>query len=98
MLFTHGQIEVFEATLDANFQIGNISESAKEQSHKRLQLAGTVIGLARLYPHVPIVFNIVTHRALEPELCARLERELKTLRAQLADEKLKNKVQIIWRS
>jgi hypothetical protein len=92
-----GKVEVFEATLDAHFEIGT-TEDVKETSHKRVQLAGTVVGLARLYPGVPIVFNIVTHRPLDADIRGRLERELRTLRAQLADEGLGNAVQIIWRS
>jgi len=51
----------------------------------------------KLYPDVPIVFNIVTRQPLGP-LRGKLERELRSLRAQLANEKLKNSVQIIWRS
>jgi hypothetical protein len=94
--FVGGQIEVFEATLDAKFEIGTVTDE-KQLSHKRIQLAGTVVGLARLYPGVPIVFNIVTHQPLG-ELRGKLERELKTLRAQLAHERLRNRIQIIWRS
>ena len=108
VLVGRGQVEVFEATLDARFEIGT-TEDMQEISHKRVQLAGTVIGLARLYPGVPIVFNIVTHKPLDAEIRGRLERELRRLRAQLAEEELKsrrpgegprdvNAVQIIWRS
>jgi hypothetical protein len=97
VLTGRGQVEVFEATLDARFEIGT-TEDLKETSHKRVQLAGTVIGLARMYPGHPIIFNIVTHQPLDGEIRGKLERELRTLRAQLATEGLPNPVQIIWRS
>jgi hypothetical protein len=98
VLFGGGKIEVFEATLDAAFDIGT-SEQGKEVSHKRVQLAGTVRGLAHQYPGVPIIFNIVTHKPLSDELKATLERELKSIRAEFAktEPPLKNPVQIIWR-
>ncbi|MDD5633346.1 MAG: hypothetical protein PHI13_15160, partial [Methylococcales bacterium] len=98
VLLDKGQVEVFEATLDAKFEIGTTGTGEKQLSHKRIQLAGTVLGLARMYPGVPIVFNIVTHKKLEGDLEKTLEIELKNLRKQVAKEKLKNPIQIIWRS
>ena len=91
-----GQIEVFEATLDANFMTYRSAEGS-ELSHKGVQLGGSVIDLARQYPDAPIIFNIVTHRPLSGELRTRVEGHLKTLRKQLAREKLKNFIQFIWR-
>ena len=97
VLFQGGQIEVFEATLDAKFELGTGTEG-KEISHKRIQLAGTVKDLALKYPSVPIIFNIVTHRPISDELKALLNRELTNLRKHLAKAQLTNPVQIIWRS
>ncbi len=97
VLFGGDAIEVFEATLDARFSLGTVAEGG-ELSHKRVQLAGTVIGLARLYPGFPIVINIITHRTLDPEVRGKVERELISLRRRVAKEALKNPIDIIWRS
>jgi hypothetical protein len=97
ILFQAGQVEVFEATLDANFEIGT-SEHGSEVSHKRIQLAGTVKDLAQKYPDVPIIFNIVTHRPISPELQERLNRELTSIRLHFIEHGIQNPVQIVWRS
>lgn len=97
VLFQADRVEVFEATLDANFEIGT-SEQGSEISHKRIQLAGTVKDLAQKYPEFPIIFNIVTHRAITPELRDRLNRELTTLRQHFMKHGITNPIQIIWRS
>lgn len=87
------QIEVFEVTLDANFQIpeGGREATSGAIAHKRVQIAGTVFAIARKYEGVPIIYNIRSHQAPSDEARQYLESELRKARAGGAD------VQIIWR-
>jgi hypothetical protein len=98
VLFKDEQIEVFEATLDANFEIGRSKKPESSISHKRLQLAGNVVQLAHLYPDHPIIYNIRAGGDAPQKVKDELEQELWSLRRHLAAAKLKNPVQIIWRS
>jgi hypothetical protein len=98
LLFQGGQIEVFEATLDARFEKGRKKKPDSSVSHKRLQLAGNVELLSQLYPDVPIIYNIRVNEGAPQKVKDELANELWSIRRRLAAKNLKNPVQIIWRS
>ncbi|HVH12271.1 MAG TPA: hypothetical protein VM759_04425, partial [Longimicrobium sp.] len=80
------QVEVFEVTLDVNFEL---KEGAT--SHKRAQIAGTVFGIAMRYPKAPIIYNIRAPHPPSDKAKDELEIELRNFR------KANVNVQFIWR-
>lgn len=105
LLLTPNKVEVFEVTLDANFEIPKHEKGLRHSAgaerygdpHKIIQL-GKVPYLAKRFPNVPIVYNIQTRGKPSKAILERLERILRDIREEIANANLANPVQIVWRS
>ncbi len=88
------QLEVFEVTLDADFRIPAEPDAARPggPSHKRVQIAGTILGLSKKYKSVPLIYNIRCPKPPSDDAKKHLEEQLVEARENGAD------VQIIWRT
>ena len=83
------RVELVEVTLDASFQIP--AGTPGSESHKRIQMATSVFGIAQKYPHVPIVYTIRSPRPPSPEACDAVVWNLRELHESGVN------VQVIWR-
>ncbi len=96
LLMQGGKIEIFEVTLDSEFQVGRPSPGSGV-SAKRMQLAGNVHTLSQLYPEVPIVYNIRVPKNAPPHVTEELAAELMSMNRDRRQGKALSPVQIIWR-